>query len=186
MANRKRKTSPMVVIPFKETTERRKTSTKKKVHFDIPATSSSDDELDDFIIITGPRERMTSPMVVIPFKETQSSETSPNSKKKKHTRSSFLDLPREIRQAILLQVKPSPKTWSGEKELIRKWVRILGKVRESVERDMVFVEAVWRMEAGERFGEGGVVEKGLFRGGAKRWGLRREGSEEEAGVECEE
>lgn len=170
MTGRKRKTSPMVVIPFKET-KIRKTS-MKKVRFDVPAsTASSIDNTDDFTIITTSRERMPSPMVVIPYKETPTSNPSKTSTKswktkyndKKNTRRSFLDLPCEIRHAILVLVKPSHNTWRGEKELMRKRRRILGKVHPGVEKDMVFVEAVWRVESHERWGgaERGV-RSGLF------------------------
>lgn len=115
MAHTKRKKSPTVVIPYKET-KKRKTSPKKKVHFET--TTSSEDEV-DCVIITALRERMPSPMVIISYKDPNNSTIStqkPNGKKRYQT--CFLDLPREIRQAILLQVKPSHTTWSGEKELI--------------------------------------------------------------------
>lgn len=155
----------MVVVPYKET-KKRKTSPKKKVHFETSATS--DDEV-DCVIITEPRNRLPSPMVIILYKESSTSTVStqkPNGRKRHQT--CFLGLPCEIRQAILLQVQPSHQIWSSKKELIRKRANILGKVHPRVEGDIIFVEVQWKTEAYEAR-NGGEVGSGLFRGEIASW-----------------
>jgi hypothetical protein len=88
-----------------------------------------------------------------------------NSKAASNTRTqtSFLSLPCELRQAILVSARPSHRIWSGEKELIRKRATILRKVHPDIINDVDYAETKWMNDAYERIGSK-RMGMGLFRG----------------------
>jgi hypothetical protein len=81
------------------------------------------------------------------------SSTTTNPVNKTQPRTTFLSLPREIRQAILISARPIHSTWNGEKALIKmraeKWKQIHPKLEEDVE----FAAKKWLENLTEELGE---------------------------------